>query len=1460
MDGLLGLTLLAEGPSSADRGVDIIAIHGLGGYGSWQHESSLWLRDFLPVDLPSARIFTYSYRCSAFCDSWTIFDGARKLLEKLKNLQADNAEASRPLIFICHSLGGLVLKCALTEAFQNRGHEALDEIITATQGIIFLGTPYSTSSSELYTNISRITAANEATEVTMVAARAMRQIVIGFMNLPWASLPWSIASFYEAQNLPGTDLRDMCRFTSNHDGSYVKVLQALRDIIHSSSGSITDQVTLSPTLSPAEHEVLKSLEFEDASARVPKASRGTCEWILEHDTFNSWLDGPSRLLWIRGNAGSGKSVLMKHVLNHVQQERADCSSSVASFFFSHHGANQSVTSLLRSLLYQLLKSVASSRTFEIFSRLTEIGEVLGSDRSWDDDVLTDSLLRLVDKSTALGDSLSFFIDALDECDDPDRVVSLFRRLSSFGPARGIRACLSSRQSPHFTPVAEIRMEEHNFIDIQTYLNDKLVALRTRSASTLDVRQVSEAMAEKSRGGFVWAALVASKLIHDACLEPIEAAHVSGTETAQDALLLVLYAQRPLSTLELWSALAVAGDGLDALVPTSKLKGSSWARSEDFQGRQGAISLDSNAQLMVLCGGLLEVSPRPPKSADSITSASQPTVQFIHQTVQEFLLGRGSCALWPEIYYRGRSLSQDPKSLETHKGRTRKAQSHFRVARICFLCISETRLVSHPSISKSAVSSAHFLRYSVSFGMQHLSLAGRLGVKPETEDMWSPWFQKGFIDQWTDIHNHLLGGQNTFKPHETKAAHVMSYYGIPWHETALWGGSLADINKEDHRGQTPLSLAAAMGYYDICEYLIVLHADVGHRDHVYGQTPLGLAAAHGHRDVVQLLLDAGSDLDDHTSGVSPLWLAARSGHSRVVELLLEKHADARTANSRTGETALSRAAALGHAPIVSLLLDSGAQVESWDKRGWTPLHHAVSRGRKRTLEMLLRTLGQGQLHRLKMSLGNAKNSWINAVLTAIILGLGFQQCGESHKPQSGDPQGPKTSAATAQTQSSAPSVRKRGRHKPDSETDEDDCEEEDKGIPGKRPRRAHPSGRRFACPYYRRNAAKYSSGACNGKGFENIYRLKSHLKDHHSRAKDWQRCHICQVQFRHEEIKGHKPCVERQEPTDYEDGFDIVQSNLLTSKDMFPSKSSEEACWYGIFKVLFPDWPDAKDIPSPYQDNQNKAVLSDFVRAFEHVRGVLTSSDTITEIKRSLEHDGGEQGIRGIFERALDPLDRACRLLAMTETECSRRRPPADASQPMSPIHPPGPTPNLPPYTPPSQQEPTPLNMGRYGIQTDQTPHELMGTHSDVHRYQEFPDQSPFQTNSASHNYNSLLNPPHYAMSISDGNSSFVYAGYDMLDMPTEHTAYSGCNLTGSGQLGVMDGSGSLPPFDTQMTGSVPRHAQPAGHLGHESGAAFPMGNQSTNPSYVGGSVPSGSQQPPRAASMVFRESDPRGGG
>ncbi|KAL9565576.1 hypothetical protein ACKAV7_009758 [Fusarium commune] len=101
MDDLTGLQLIAQGTSWTDRALDIITMHGLQGYDTWEHpthglggssKTVFWARDFLPKDLPSARIFTYHYLSTAFCDGQGITQAADKLLNKLKNLQADNIE------------------------------------------------------------------------------------------------------------------------------------------------------------------------------------------------------------------------------------------------------------------------------------------------------------------------------------------------------------------------------------------------------------------------------------------------------------------------------------------------------------------------------------------------------------------------------------------------------------------------------------------------------------------------------------------------------------------------------------------------------------------------------------------------------------------------------------------------------------------------------------------------------------------------------------------------------------------------------------------------------------------------------------------------------------------------------------------------------------------------------------------------------------------------------------------------------------------------------------------------------------------------------------------------------------------------------------------------------------------------------------------------------------------------
>jgi len=101
MADLTGLQLIAQGTSWTDRALDIIVIHGLQGYDTWEHPADkaedsgsavFWVRDFLPKDFPSAKIFTYHYLSSAFSDGQGICQAADKLLAKIKSLQEDNIE------------------------------------------------------------------------------------------------------------------------------------------------------------------------------------------------------------------------------------------------------------------------------------------------------------------------------------------------------------------------------------------------------------------------------------------------------------------------------------------------------------------------------------------------------------------------------------------------------------------------------------------------------------------------------------------------------------------------------------------------------------------------------------------------------------------------------------------------------------------------------------------------------------------------------------------------------------------------------------------------------------------------------------------------------------------------------------------------------------------------------------------------------------------------------------------------------------------------------------------------------------------------------------------------------------------------------------------------------------------------------------------------------------------------
>lgn len=92
----------------------IFAVTGLAGhgFGSWKarNATGMWLRDFLPEHVPTARIMTYGYdtRLPGSKSTASIREFSQNFLAALNIVRV--ADTRRPAIFIGHSLGGLVIK------------------------------------------------------------------------------------------------------------------------------------------------------------------------------------------------------------------------------------------------------------------------------------------------------------------------------------------------------------------------------------------------------------------------------------------------------------------------------------------------------------------------------------------------------------------------------------------------------------------------------------------------------------------------------------------------------------------------------------------------------------------------------------------------------------------------------------------------------------------------------------------------------------------------------------------------------------------------------------------------------------------------------------------------------------------------------------------------------------------------------------------------------------------------------------------------------------------------------------------------------------------------------------------------------------------------------------------------------------------------------------------------------
>ncbi|KAF2136137.1 uncharacterized protein K452DRAFT_354069 [Aplosporella prunicola CBS 121167] len=135
-------------------------------------------------------------------------------------------------------------------------------------------------------------------------------------------------------------------------------------------------------------------------------------WVLNNASFQQWRHGSqSQLLWIKGDPGKGKTMLLCGIVDELQKSKAKA--NLLSFYFCQATDSRinSATAVLRGLLYLLIKQQpslvshvrkkhddASKALFEDANAWFALSEIFGA-------ILHDPDL----------DSTYLVIDALDEC-------------------------------------------------------------------------------------------------------------------------------------------------------------------------------------------------------------------------------------------------------------------------------------------------------------------------------------------------------------------------------------------------------------------------------------------------------------------------------------------------------------------------------------------------------------------------------------------------------------------------------------------------------------------------------------------------------------------------------------------------------------------------------------------------------------------------------------------------------------------------------------------------------------------------------------------------------------------------------------------------------------------------------------------------------------------------------------
>lgn len=245
------------------------------------------------------------------------------------------------------------------------------------------------------------------------------------------------------------------------------------------------------------------------------------KWILDHPDFIAWRNSDeTRLLWIKGDPGKGKTMLLIGIIEELSQELEPMPEpSPLSYFFCQGTDSRlnNVTAVLRGLIYLLLIQQisliahlrekfdhAGRQLFEDANAFYALSEIFR-------DMLHDPTLTRV----------YLILDALDECETGltqlldliVRNVSASSRVKWIVSSRNrhdIEARLQLNDS-HTNLSLELNAE-HVSHAVDVYIDHKVSQLtRLKHYDSMLQDQVRDLLCQKANGTFLWVALVCKEL-------------------------------------------------------------------------------------------------------------------------------------------------------------------------------------------------------------------------------------------------------------------------------------------------------------------------------------------------------------------------------------------------------------------------------------------------------------------------------------------------------------------------------------------------------------------------------------------------------------------------------------------------------------------------------------------------------------------------------------------------------------------------------------------------------------------------------------------------------------------------------------------------------------------------------------------------------------------------------------